>query len=306
MEATGHFSTRDAARILESTEAHVRRWARLGGVAPQSQPGGRIEFTFQELLLLRTTRGLLEAGIPPRRVRRIWSSLRRQLADDRPLTSIRILANGDRAVAWDGTTPWQPDSGQFLIDFDAVDVAEHADVPAESPDATLAIPAAAAAAAPSRAPAGEAPADRAHGSALSAEQWFHLGCELDGSSPVEARQAYHQALAADPGFGDAHLNLGRLYHEARELGKAEAHYRSAVRCAPEDATCHFNLAVLLEDRGCPEEAILAYRQAIARDPDAADAHYNLGLLLEARGRRSDALKHLMTARRLYAAAGRGH
>jgi hypothetical protein len=36
----------------------------------------------------------------------------------------------------------------------------------------------------------------------------------------------------------------------------------------------------------------------------ADAHYNLGLLLETLGRRSEAMRHLMTARRLYASSGR--
>ncbi|TMQ58746.1 MAG: tetratricopeptide repeat protein [Candidatus Eisenbacteria bacterium] len=277
MDATKHFSTRDTARILQSSEARLRTLARLGGVIPEPGPGGRPEFTFQQLLLLRTTKGLLEAGIPARRVRRIWSSLRRQLAEDLPLTSIRILADGDRAVAWDGNAPWQPDSGQFLLDLDAGEIA------AEDP--TL--------------------PDVAEAPRLTADQWFHLGSELEGTSPVEARQAYMQALEADPDFADAHLNLGRLDHEAGELGKAEAHYRDAVRCAPEDAICRFNLAVLLDDRGRPDEAILAYEQAIARDPDAADAHYNLGLLLESRGRRSDAMRHLMTARRLYALAGRG-
>jgi len=283
MDATKHFSTRDTARILQSTEARVRTLARLGGVTPEPGPGGRPEFTFQQLLLLRTTRGLLDAGIPARRVRRIWSSLRRQLADGLPLTSIRILADGDRAVAWDGNAPWQPDSGQFLLDFVAGDIAEAAETALEGP-------------APTNVP--EAPR-------LSAEQWFHLGCELEATSPVEAREAYTQALEADPNFADAHLNLGRLDHEAGELGKAEARYRRAVRCAPEDPTCHFNLAVLLDDRGRPEEALLAYEQAIARDPDAADAHYNLGLLLESRGRRSDAVRHLMIAHRLYASAGHG-
>ena len=283
MDATKHFSTHDTARILQSTEARVRTLARLGGVTPEPGPGGRPEFTFQQLVLLRTTRGLLEAGIPARRVRRIWSSLRRQLAGDLPLTSIRILADGDRAVAWDGNAPWQPDSGQFLLDFDAGEIAWPGEIAEEGPTHT---------------DAGEAPR-------LSAEQWFHLGCELEGTSPVEARQAYMQALQADPGFADAHLNLGRLDHEAGELGRAEARYRDAVRCAPEDATCHFNLAVLLDDRGRPEDAILAYEQAIMRDPDAADAHYNLGLLLESRRRRSDAMRHLMIARRLYASAGRG-
>jgi tetratricopeptide (TPR) repeat protein len=138
---------------------------------------------------------------------------------------------------------------------------------------------------------------------LTAEQWFHLGCELEGTSPLEARQAYVHAIEGDPELADAHLNLGRLYHEAGELGKAEAHYRTAARCAPEDAICHFNLGVLLEDRGHPDDAVFAYRQAIARDAEAADAHHNLGLLLEARGRAADAMKHLMIARRLYAQQG---
>jgi tetratricopeptide (TPR) repeat protein len=286
----------------------------LGGVVPQAGPGGRLEFTFQQLLLLRTTRGLLEAGIPARRVRRIWSSLRRQLSDDLPLTSIRILANGDRAVAWDGKTSWQPDSGQFLLDFDAGEVAAHAeceddDAAFESELSEGALPVPMKAARAHRTPAPEtrsrvasaiASTSEDDAETLSAEQWFHLACELEAESPVEARQAYLQAVAADPEYGDAHLNLGRLFHEAGELGKAEAHYRDAVRCTPDEATYHFNLAVLLEDRGRPDEAILAYERAIACDADSADAHYNLGLLLEAKRRSADAVKHLMIARQLYA------
>jgi Tfp pilus assembly protein PilF/DNA-binding transcriptional MerR regulator len=344
MDAMQTYSTRNAARILQSTEARVRQWARLGGVEPQIGPGGRLEFTFQQLLLLRTTRGLLEAGIPARRVRRIWSSLRRQLTDDMPLTSIRILANGDRAVAWDGKTSWQPDSGQFLFDFEAGEIAQNAETGEgdegigfdvaepeaedsmeeleleESMAAKIEFAASGSRDARPRVIGEErlraVQAGRTHGGAraasfnsdcsdmsetdtLTAEQWFHLGCELELESPVEALQAYLQAIAADPNLGDAHLNLGRLYHEAGELGKAEASYRDAVRCTPDDATCHFNLAVLYEDRGRPEEAILAYERAIACDPNAADCHYNLGLLLDGKGRRSDAMKHLMIARQLY-------
>jgi tetratricopeptide (TPR) repeat protein len=279
-DATREYSTRDAAKILQATEARVRSWARMGELTPQPDADGNPTFTFQQLLLLRTTRGLLEAGIPARRVRRVWSSLRRQLASDIPLTSVRILADGARAVAWDENASWQPDSGQFLLDFDAAEITD-------TPAALTVVDA------PSQA---ETPSP-------TAEQWFHLACELEETSPLEARQAYMQALALNPGLADAHLNLGRLDHEEGELGKAEMHYQRAVQCAPEDPTAHFNLAVLLEDRGRPDEAIHAYTQAIARDPDgAADAHYNLGLLLEARGRRDEAMRHLMAARRLYEVA----
>ena len=277
-DATRHYSAGDAARILQATEARVRSWARLGGLTPEPDADGNPKFTFQQLLLLRTTRGLLEAGIPAGRVRRVWSSLRRQLSSDIPLTRVRILADGARAVAWDENATWQPDSGQFLLNFGAAEITELAETPA-----ALTV-------------VEETPAP-------TAEQWFHLACELEETSPLEARQAYLQALASEPDLADAHLNLGRLEHEAGELGKAEMHYQRAVQCAPDDATAHFNLAVLLEDRNRPDEAIQAYAQAIARDPDgAADAHYNLGLLLEARGRRDEAMRHLMAARRLYEVA----
>lgn len=134
---------------------------------------------------------------------------------------------------------------------------------------------------------------------FSAEQWFDLGCELERSSPAEARHAYEQAVALDPDFADAHVNLGRVHHLARELGRAEVEYREAVRLAPGDPTAHFNLGVLLEDRGMREEAVFAYRQAIARDSGHADAHYNLGLLLDSLGRTQEAVQHLMAARKLY-------
>jgi tetratricopeptide (TPR) repeat protein len=300
MDGVTHFSTRDAARILQATEPRIRSWARMGGVVPRDS-AGRLEFTFQQLILLRTTRGLLEAGVPASRVRRIWSSLRRQLSDDRPLTSIRILADGNRAVAWDGSAPWQPDSGQFVLDFGAEEIAGAAAerIPSGNED-RAALPAEAAAEPATPEPATLEPATPEHGPALSAAQWFDLACELEETSPLEARQGYLQAITADPGCADAHVNLGRLCHAAGELIPAEAHYRKALQCAPDDAIAQFNLAVLLEDANRPDEAIAAYRQAIAIDPDSADAHYNLGLLLEERGRRSDAMRHLMTARRLYA------
>jgi tetratricopeptide (TPR) repeat protein len=317
MDARAHYSTRDAARILQTTEPEVRTWAKMGGVVPERGSGTDAEFTFQQLLLLRTTRGLLQAGIPARRVRRIWSSLRRQLDGGLPLTSIRIYADGDRAVAWDGNAPWQPDSGQFLLDFGGGELAQRADVdlvvlpggtpvdvpkPERAKEAAPPKPAKPAIATPppTRGRAVTPPTTDIGPPVLSAEQWFRLGCELEGASPLEARQAYMQALEVDPDYADVHLNLGRLDHEAGNLGAAEARYRRAVECDPNDSTAHYNLGVLLEDRDRSDDAILAYRQAIARDPEAADAHYNLGLLLESMGRRAEAMRHLMVARRLYA------
>lgn len=277
-----HFTTREVADILELSEARVRACVRAGLVAPRRGPRGRLEFAFQDLLLLRTTKALLDAPVPIGRIRRMLASLRRQLPEDEHLSQVTIYADGRRVVAWDGSARWQPDSGQFLFTFDAADVAD-------------------------RVQAEKASAARAAGSAVpirSAGEWFDLGLELEAYSPDEARQAYHQALDLDPTLTDAYVNLGRLYHEAREHERAEAHYRAAIAQAPEDPVPYFNLGVLLEDRGRRDEAVRAYCRALEREPELADAHYNLGMIYDAMGRRTETIDHLRKARTLYDRPGR--
>jgi tetratricopeptide (TPR) repeat protein len=210
-----------------------------------------------------------------KRIRRMLISLKRQLPDDQHLTSVTIYADDGRVVAWDGSARWQPDSGQFLFSFDAEAVAKQVALPKARAAAPVPVP------------------------ARTAQEWFQLGAELEGSSPDEAQRAYHQALELDPTLSDAHVNLGRLYQEAKKPVQAEAHYRAAMRHAPADPIPHFNLAALLDDLGRADEATRAYREAIHRDPNCADAHYNLGLHYEKLGKRSDAIRHLSKARALY-------
>ena len=299
------YSLREAAGILEVPESRLRALARAGFLAAQRGPIGPLSFGFQDLLVLRTTRTLVEAGVPMKRIRQTWASLRAQLDAGVPLASLRIEADGDRVVATDGDRRWRPDSGQFLLDLDAEAIAERAAASAGPARARLAVvperpasvevtPAFVPAIVEGRAPAPlPRPEER-----LSAEDWYELGCELEESSPEEARDAYERALDLDPDLADAHVNLGRQLHLAGERGRAEPHYREAVRIDPDDPTPHYDLGVLLDECGRKDEAILAYRQAILRDPDFADAHCNLGLLLESLGRRQEAMRHLMAARRL--------
>lgn len=268
-----HFTTREVAKILDLSEQRIRACVRAGLLAPRRGPGKQLQFTFQDLLLLKTTKDLLDARVPGKRIRRMLASLRRQLPDDPHLSRLTIYADGHRIIAWDGTARWQPDSGQFLFNFDVQDVADKVPQPVRPK--------------PQGAPS------------LTAQEWFHLGLELEPYSPEEARRAYHQALELDATLSDVHVNVGRLYHDTREHDKAEAHYRAAAEHAPDDPVPRFNLGVLLDDLGRRDEAIRAYRQAIERDPDFADAHYNLGLLYDALGKRSETMTHLRRARALY-------
>jgi tetratricopeptide (TPR) repeat protein len=271
------FSTHEVAKALGLPESKIRSCARAAQIAPIHDARGRLRWSFQDLLLLKTTRGLLAARVPARRIRRLLASLRRQLPADQALTSVSVYADGRRVVAWDGAARWQPDSGQFLFSFEA---------PALAPTPALA-------ATRPAAPPVETPT-------RTAEEWFDLGCELEAASPAEARHAYEQALRLDSSLADAHVNLGRLFHAAGETAAAEIHYDAAIRGAPHDAIAHFNLGGLLEDTGRAAAAVESYERALAADPDFADAHYNLGLLLDRLGRRTPAMAHLRTARRLYA------
>jgi tetratricopeptide (TPR) repeat protein len=270
------YSTRDVAALLGLSERQVRSYVRAGFLSPPRGSRGELRFTFQDLVLLRTAKGLVKARIPSRRVRTALANLRGQLPSGRPLTAVRVLADGNRVLARDGKSLWNPESGQTLLDFEVVDLAREA-----APFARRA-----------------AEVAREHVAELCVEDWFELGCELEATTPDEAVDAYRRALELEPGHADAHLNLGRLLHERGELAPAEEHYRRALAARPGDATAAFDLGVVLEDLARLEEAASAYEAALAADPVYADAHYNLAGVYEKLGRQTEALQHLKDYRRL--------
>jgi tetratricopeptide (TPR) repeat protein len=270
------YSTRDVARLLAMSEAEVRGYVRAGFLSPERGPRRQMQFSFQDLVFLRTAGGLAAAGVAPRRIRAALSRLREQLPDGRPLTAVRIAVEGSRIVVEEGARRWQPESGQILFDFGVADLARRV-------------------AQMVRRAFREA---RDDGPDFSADDWFEWACELEPGSPFEAREAYAQVLALDPGHADAHVNLGRLLHESGDAAAAEPHYAAALAARPDDATAAFNLGVALEDLGRDGYALDAYERAIAVDPENADAHFNAAALAEKLGRAAVALRHLRTYRRL--------
>jgi tetratricopeptide (TPR) repeat protein len=268
------YTARQAAQLLSLSPAQLRAYVRSGFLAPRRGARGEYLFSFQDLVLLRTAKGLVEAKIPSRRVKRALEHLRRQLPSERPLSGVNILAKGDRIVVQDGEAMWQPESGQALFNFEVAELAEKV-----------------------------APiARRAHAEAqlvqedMRAADWYALGVELETGAPLEARDAYRRALELDPKNTDARLNLGRLLHVSGKLQAAEAHYRIAIEERPGDAVCAYNLGVVLADQQRYDEAIAAYLLAISWDEDCADAYFNLSHVYEALGKKALALRYLKAYR----------
>jgi len=272
------YPTPEVARILGISESQVRSFVRAGFLSPRRGPRGAFRFSFQDLVILRAAQGLRDAKMPAQRIRKALARLADQLPRGRSLAAVSISAQGGEIVVREGGVAWEPVTGQRVLDFD-FEVSELAEK-----------------AAPLAPRAVEEARDR--GEDYGADDWFELGCELEATSPVDARGAYHRALELDSTHADAHLNLGRLLHEEGELEEAERCYREAVGLRPRDPTARFNLGVLLQDQERPEEALCAYRETLMEDPRYADAWYNLASLLEAAGERGAAFRSLKRYREL--------
>lgn len=274
-EAESSFDTAQAARIVGLPPGRLRQCVRAGLVAPHRDGRGRLRFDFLDLVLLRTTRALLEQHVPLRRIGNALRSLRRQLGE-RPLTRLSVFREGNRVIAWDGKRRWNPESGQLLFNFDAERLG---------------------AARPGRLAKLREPM-RTELPQLSADEWCDLAMEIEARSPLEARAAYHHALDLEPDHVVARINLGRLLHADGNLVGAEAHFREAVRHEPDCGLAWYDLGVVLEDAERADEALPCYEAAVRTDADLADAHWNLSLLYERSGRRREAIRHLAIYRRL--------
>jgi tetratricopeptide (TPR) repeat protein len=270
------YAAKDVAKLLGLSPTQVRAFARSGFLQPDRGPRGEFRFSFPDLVLLRAAKGLAEARIPSRRIARALRKLRQQLPAGRPLSAVRITAEGGRIVVHDGAAAWNPESGQLQLDFTVSELASRA--------------------APLARRAAQAARDAEE--ELGADEWYDLGFDLEAVDVAEARDAYRRALELDPHHADAHVNLGRLLQEGGEAGQALSHYLLALAVRAKDATAWFNLGIALEDMKRRSDAIKAYEQAIGVEPQLADAWFNLSRLYEAAGKRAAALRSLSKYRLL--------
>ena len=262
------YGVRDVEKLLRLPRSTLRALIDAGFVTPTRGARNALQFSFQDLILLRTAQALLDAKVSKRRILQSIKELRRRLPDSMPMSGLRIRALGKRVVVSERDGRWQADSGQYLLAFEgdpaegSLDVIEAPPAPAEPDD------------------------------------WFERGVELESANANAARIAYEKAIAANPRHIDARINLGRLLHDAGRLPQAERVYRDAVRVNASDPLLHYNLAVLLQDMGNLRESMRAYETALRLDPELADGHYNLAMLYETIGRSTDAIRHMARYRKL--------
>lgn len=268
-------STAEVGRILGMKEASVRAMVRSGLCRP-TREGRRYSFSFQDLVVLRAAQGLVEEKVPAARVRGALAALVRELPEERPLSGLRIYADGRQVAVRDGDASWQPETGQTLLNFEVDQLIER--VRSLRADAEV--------------------GGKTRASELRARREFEQALELEDDDPEAARAAYARALELDPTLVDAYVNLGRLAHVAGDAREAARLYHLALERTPDDPVVHFNLALALEDTRGAAPAASHYERAIELDPSFADAHFNLAGLCEKLGRQAAALRHYSAYKKL--------
>lgn len=274
------YSVRDVERVLRLSRSTVQNLIKVGFVKPARGPRREYRFTFQDMIVLRAARALIDANVPRRRISRSLEDLRKHLPSEMPLSGLSICAVGERVVVRDGAAQWQVDDGQYVLGLDV-----------SVENGLLRVIERKAAPEPASAQVEE-------------QDWFGKALELEDVDVNAAIKAYERASQVDPTDAAVWTNWGRLHHERGDTREAESVYRRGVEACGSDALLVFNLGVLLEDLGRTDEALHAYQTSIETDPTFADSHFNLARLYDVLGKEQHAIRHLGQYRRLTSSAGR--
>jgi len=268
---TDMFLPREVTRLLGLTSARLRYLDKAEIVSPSGYKGGKRAYTFQDLIALRATHGLLEREVKIRDVARAIVALKESLPRvTRPLQELRIVSDGRRVIVRSHDGTFEPVSRQMVLDFD-VGALEEDVVRVLRP---------------------ETQSERAR----TAYDLYMRASALDEdpSSFEEAEGLYRRAIELDPHMAIAYTNLGNIKFRRGEEAGAEELYRKALEIDARQPEAHYNLGYVMLERGQAQRAISFFEKAISADPRFADAHFNLAMAYEANGERKKAEKHWRT------------
>jgi tetratricopeptide (TPR) repeat protein len=242
--------------MLDIADRQLRGWERQG-LIPASA-----EYTFSDLIAIRTLQKLQQSGIPAGRIGRALASLKRKLSGvQHPLAELKIGSNGRKITVHVAGAQMEATTGQLLFNFDTAEIGGLETIRPRRAAADTRVQAA------------------------QAESWFQRGLALEdtGAPAREAIEAYQKAVELNPAAAGALLNLGTIHFRMKKLKEAEGFYLRALAVDPRYALAHFNLGNLYDELGAAAAAERHYLHALEVNPHYADAHFNIALLHEKRG-----------------------
>ena len=101
------------------------------------------------------------------------------------------------------------------------------------------------------------------------EALYNLGVLEEEPNPQKAIDLLERAIRIDAEYAEAHQVLGRLYQRAKDLVRADYHFRRSLDIDPADYWSNLYLANLLATQGRAREAEQMYRLATSLHPEIA-------------------------------------
>jgi tetratricopeptide (TPR) repeat protein len=262
-EPKQEYTRQDVRRMLGVSEQLLRSWERHGLIP------GVSSFSFSDLIALKTLQKLRENRVPPRKIGRALTALKKKLSHvERPLSELKIFSDGRTISVQIAGQKMEALTGQLLFNFDTSELGSLASfAPRHSSN--------------------RATAER------QAEVYFQQGLALEETgAPIEkAIESYSKAVDLNPAAAGALVNLGTIYYRQRKYEEAEQHYERAIQADTNYPLAHYNLGNLYDERGDLTRAEQHYTTALELNPNYADAHFNLALLSERRGDFLQAMRH---------------
>lgn len=257
------YDRRDLKRLFGISVATLRVLEKCGYLASAH----RGHYEFQDLLLFRTV-GSLHTTLSSRALYRALRQLKPWLSAHDSISRLSLRAVHNGITARDGSASWEPTTGQYCLPLEAT-LTESQVVPmkkrsdsmkktnnahvhylrgADLEDADLEAAKAAYHAC-------------LHGDCTHLEARINLGrlLHLEGRH-AEAESVYRGTTASSPVL---FFNLGVLLEDLQRVPDAMAAYRNAIAHDPGFADAHLNLSLLHEGRGESQAAfrhLLAYRR----------------------------------------------
>jgi Flp pilus assembly protein TadD len=101
---------------------------------------------------------------------------------------------------------------------------------------------------------------------------------MNQGKSADAQKYFQLAMAADPNFARAQMNLGIALLAQQKLEQARTALEEASSKLPDDPYAWYNLGLAYKDLGEPEKAIAAFQHVEKIAPDEPDAYYFEGFL----------------------------
>ncbi len=111
------YRTQEVVQILGISRRQLQYWAQTDLVKPSEKtPGGHYRYTFGDLISLKATKRLIDAGISVQSIRSSIGALRRMLPRiERPLSQLTLVATGDVVLVLHDGSAFEAISGQEWV-----------------------------------------------------------------------------------------------------------------------------------------------------------------------------------------------